>query len=103
MKPISEMTLAECLEAIRRFNPFSDKIDHDLLLLADRIHELTRWIPVSERMPTEGDGYFIQWWIDDDREIGDELAYFPHPEVGYYHPMPKGATHWQRITPPEAP
>jgi hypothetical protein len=96
MKPISEMTLPECLDMLKTASVWGD-----LVHISNRIHDLTRWIPVEERMPTEDDGYFIQWWIDDDREIGDELAYFPHPEVGYYHVPPKGATDWKRITPPE--
>jgi hypothetical protein len=54
MKPINEYTLQECLDAMKR-------IDADLLeygyheALSDRIHSLTRWIPVSERLPTEED------------------------------------------------
>jgi hypothetical protein len=99
MKEISEYTLKECLEEVEMLHGGYGYRDPEKL--ADRIHELTRWIPVSERMPTEEDGYFIKWWIDDDREIGEALAYFPQPEVGYYHTPPKGATHWQRITPPE--
>jgi hypothetical protein len=98
--PISEWTLKECINALKRMD--ADLLEYGYAIyIADRIHDLTRWIPVSERMPTEEDGYFIKWWIDDDREIGEALAYFPQPEVGYYHTPPKGATHWQRITPPE--
>ena len=99
MKPIDQMTLPEVKEEIEKYAFVID--NSRLYSLLDQLDDLTRWIPVEERMPTEDDGYFIQWWIDDDREIGDELAYFPHPEVGYYHVPPKGATHWKRITPPE--
>jgi len=99
MKPIDQMTLPEVKEEIEKYAFVID--NSRLYSLLDQLDELTRWIPVSERMPTEEDGYFIKWWIDDDREIGEALAYFPQPEVGYYHTPPKGATHWQRITPPE--
>jgi hypothetical protein len=72
MKPIDQMTLAECLNELRarpRYNR----------LLADRIHDLTRWIPVSERMPTGADGLVRCWYKENSWEF----------------------THWQRITPPE--
>jgi hypothetical protein len=54
MKPISEMNLAELADALDALRP-----THSLNgLVQDRLrelHEQTRWIPVSERMPTEAD------------------------------------------------
>jgi hypothetical protein len=52
MKPISEYTLQECLEEVKRLEA---EFGCDDAPLASRIHELTRWIPVEERMPTEED------------------------------------------------
>jgi hypothetical protein len=49
MKPIEQMNLAECLDAVRK-----GYIYH-LKALADRIHDLTRWVPVSEKFPTAAD------------------------------------------------
>jgi hypothetical protein len=88
MKPIDQMTLTEIAD-------FFD--DEGMSLWADRlraIHELTRWIPVSERMPTEED-------VDEDGEV---LAWSPDPHITYTAsciPLSYHFTHWQRITPPE--
>ena len=103
MKPINEMNLAECLEFLREYG-------YDFILtegnheLADRIAELTRWIPVGERMPTEADGD-----MDGRVLVFERGKYTPHgtytrfvgwdslDDVDYFYTV----THWQRITPPE--
>jgi hypothetical protein len=58
------------------------------------LHDLTRWIPVSERMPTEEDSYQGRvLWLQEEYSI----------MVGGYT-LPRSftrATRWQRITPPE--
>jgi len=110
MKEISEYTLKECLEEVEMLYGGNSYFDPEKL--ADRIHELTRWIPVSERMPTDEDlggcsyiitycnGYIDKVTVRDgvvkvwdygdeswtDFDINDEETTF---------------THWQRITPPE--
>ena len=71
--------------------------------IADRIHDLTRWIPVSERMPTHED--FGEWGrvliryndgdIDSMPFVGNVSQFTTSSEFWI--------THWQRITPPEAP
>lgn len=66
MKPINEMSLSECLESF--FECLEAQRDGEwqwtgireltairLSQLSDRIHDLTRWIPISERMPTKED------------------------------------------------
>jgi hypothetical protein len=70
MKPINEYTLQECLELlihkgtllggekatlIGKTPPFHLIDANGVREIANRIHELTRWIPVEERMPTEED------------------------------------------------
>jgi hypothetical protein len=106
MKPISEMNLAECLEALRDSSEFYTNPNYAypsyVKTLADRIHDLTRWMPVSERMPTHEDGG--EW-----RRVliryndGDIDSIF----VGNVSQFTTGSefwiTHWQRITPPETP
>lgn len=103
MKPINEYTLQECLEEIR---PKTMEVSlpgyKRLADLADRIHELTRWIPVGERLPTEEDAdengavfaHAIRrkhapttdaWYWDAVTEIG----------IGSHKP-----THWRRIDKP---
>ena len=151
MKPIEQMTLAECLEEFveqkqihlygfastwrqeladrihdltteweRRWKNLStgEKIDalahppdsYSLGLIIknqskyienlekelSELKESTRWIPVSERMPTEDDAY-----------MGEVFA--RHEYLGYViRPCQSVSdhncyTHWQRITPPETP
>ena len=101
MKEIKDMNLAECINRLRELpdGTIEDQFDmRDLPWifdvaeeLANRIHELTRWIPVSERMPTEADGKHIH--------IFDGLGLpftIMRKSLGSYVP-----THWKRITPPE--
>jgi hypothetical protein len=93
MKPIDQMTLAECLDALREMNHIQFDIGYDVDI-ADRIHDLTRWIPVSERMPTEEDA---DW-------NGEVIAYSPDPAITVSAssvPMSHHFTHWKRLTPPE--
>jgi len=94
VKDIDQMNLAELS------NKLCDLHEGDtvgLLRIADRmdkLHDLTRWIPVSERMPTEEDA--------DTR--GKVMWYFwgEHYESRYWNLRSDyGATHWKRITPPE--
>jgi hypothetical protein len=102
MKPIDQMTLPECLNAIRGMT--CDKLDNIYEYeIASRIHDLTRWIPVSERMPTEEDGD-----VHGDvliSEVENEYPYRRYQIItrwsfdpNQYH---ETVTHWQRITPPE--
>jgi hypothetical protein len=98
MKAVKDMSLRELVEEV---NFYSQRFPH-LALVADRLyelHDLTQWIPVSERMPTEEDGYIfsdrgcvVAW----DNEIGihDTVFWFRVINEERY-------THWRRITPPE--
>jgi hypothetical protein len=95
MKPINEYTLQDCLNSILK----ADMILHRHEL-ANRIRELTRWIPVEERSPTEADadqhGYVLV--RDADNESSgetyhsmvqwDNVGKFPH----FYT-----ITDWKRI------
>ena len=101
MKPINEMTLAECLEALRTV----EKFDYDFYktqlrnnLLADRIHDLTRWIPVQERLPT---------FEDADKQDGCVDVWSSFEGVGFRKNLEyqlvkhTRCTHWRRIDKPE--
>jgi hypothetical protein len=71
MKPINEMsqdekwkhiettwTLQECLDGLDDMSVITDGYEPDyptIEAITYRIRELTRWIPVEERMPTEED------------------------------------------------
>lgn len=94
-KPINEMSLTECLDEIRTYAFFLE--DPELEEVADRIHELTRWIPVSERLPTKEDADdfgFVEWYIGPPNN--ERISWAP------FYPHSRGATHWRRIETPEA-
>ena len=102
MKPIEQMTLAECLERLKTANVWGD-----LVHISNRIHDITRWIPVSERMPTEN-GYYRIWDISevqalfkDGEWIGERCIPSDSPYLQSKFREKLSPTHWQRITPPE--
>jgi hypothetical protein len=113
MKPINEMTLAECLEELSNGSGNDYMSFNDTRKIADRIHKLTRWIPVSERMPTQEDfgNEIFRVWINgtDERacfDCGKLLVWENDPYNAGWCEYDKGNwktdfTHWQRITPPE--
>ena len=84
------MTLAECLEYIRHELKHFDHPNLDTVGIEeslDRIDELTRWIPVSERLPTEEDGEVL--FMYDGRDV---LSWRFADKDGY--------THWKRLDSP---
>jgi hypothetical protein len=96
MKPSDQMSLAEALAQMRNTVLLKSEME-----LCDRIHDLTRWIPVSERMPTEGDyseaGQIHLW----DAEFGICRVYHKDIAHDFLKRIPLEFTHWQRITSPE--
>ena len=92
MKDTKDMSLKECLEEVELLNGVYDY--DDPVKLAKRIDELTRWIPVSERMPTEEDRDVLAWYA----------TKYPFANLVNWYEFPlnnKDVTHWKRITPPE--
>jgi hypothetical protein len=93
MKPISEMNLAEladALDALRPTHSLNGLVQHRLR----ELHELTRWISVSERMPTQEDMDVLAWYA----------TKYPFATLVNWYEFPlnnKDVTRWQRITPPE--
>jgi hypothetical protein len=89
MKPINEMNLLELADYIQY-------PAHEYVELADRLRQIydqTRWISITERMPTKEDGNWVRWFIPDDKFGG-------YDEVDSPLFNPKNATHWQRINYP---
>jgi hypothetical protein len=87
MKPIDQMNLAECLDELYAVSRYNRPI-------IDRIHDLTRWIPVSAKE-------ILQVANDEKQKDWNELKYQDVYRDGFV----EGA-HWmqariQRITPPE--
>ena len=92
MKEISEYTLKECLEEIEMLHGGYGFRDPEKL--ADRIHELTRWIPVSAKE-------ILQVADDEKQKDWNDLKYQDVYRGGFVD-----GAHWmqsriQRITPPE--
>ena len=112
MKPLD--TLSQCLDALEWEATCKDELDIDLARLKDihaKLRELTRWIPVEERMPTEADlndkgyvstydaGYVdratvrngaVKVWDDGDQSWDDFDS--TNREMSF--------THWRRIDTP---
>ena len=93
MKPISKMNLAELADRVES----DEDIYHDEYVFVERlrvIHDLTRWIPVSERMPTQEDKDVLAWYATE----------YPFAVLVNWYEFPmnnRNVTHWKRITPPE--
>ena len=115
MKPIDQMTLPELADALQKYE--FDMLNEQVASRLRAIHDLTRWIPVSERLPTEEDG---------DRFIVCDMRFSQHSDfptylegkvkngvfLTYNHVSEQWeelwegeriSCVWQRITPPETP
>ena len=107
MKDIEDMNLAEAIKALRDVDVITSgyEPDYDAIEeLADRIHDLTRWIPVSERMPTEEDGdrhgQILIFEVENESPNRGYQQLVKWDAIGkpdYFYAV----THWKRITPPE--
>ena len=89
MKDIDKMNVAELAEIMAPYSDLKERIINRLRV----IHEETRWIPVSERMPTEEDGRTV---LVINANYGCCTTRWDEVDK---HVQP--ITHWQRITPPE--
>jgi hypothetical protein len=115
MKPINEYTLQECIERLRELpdGTVDDACDKVMLphlpwifdvavALADRIEELTRWIPVSERLPTEEDadqhGYVLVRDADNESSGETYHSMVQWDNVGKFEHF-YTITNWKRIDP----
>jgi hypothetical protein len=95
MKDIKDMNLEEVRQKIYEH---ALAINNDeLYSLLDRLDELTRWIPVSERMPTEEDGYKSKYVTQRTVLVMEKWGDISVVTIG----LAKHFTHWKRITPPE--
>ena len=92
MKDIKDMNLAELADRVES----DEDIYHDEYVFVERLrqlHDLNRWIPVSERMPTEADGLSV---ITINKNMKCCITLWHN-----LHKLAEPATHWQPITPPE--
>jgi hypothetical protein len=109
MKDIKDMNLAELADQIERKLDVpmgEDLVQYDIADRLYAIHDLTRWIPVSERLPTREDadaeGYV--WVSAIQITMGDRANdSWLWSEVSLDGGIAYKPTHWKRITPPEAP
>jgi hypothetical protein len=104
MKPINEMTLSELQESLRWTGDNNHLFPLEYLQkacydYADRIHELTRWIPITEHMPTVQDG-------DTGDETGCVIVWvepYKIPRIVNWKTVAYDLkySHWKHIVPPE--
>ena len=102
MKPINEMTLLEIRDSLKWLGDNNNNVPFDHIQkacydYADRIYDLTRWITVSERMPTEEDAD-EDGFIDCYGKYGRfpmRLCHIDNLDIGS-----KTFTHWRRIDKP---
>jgi hypothetical protein len=100
MKDTKDMNLEELADKVFNLEYCVNGCVREISDRLRAIHDLTRWIPVEERMPTEEDGDsrgLVSVWHDTG-------TYQGHGDVAHWNWIPvndEGVTHWQRITPPE--
>ena len=102
MKDIDKMNVAELAEIMAPYSDLKERIINRLRV----IHEETRWIPVSERMPTAEDAHNGQVLVKEENWTTDHaysIAYYKNiePDVPERQPSEWYVTYWKRITPPE--
>lgn len=109
MKPINEMNLSEALDHadhILLWDERGDSVDN-VKQVVSHIRDLTRWTPVSERLPDEN-GYYQVW--DTEMALADfkDGNWYGERVVGSKSPALKSKfrevlkpTHWKRIDKPE--
>jgi hypothetical protein len=91
---IKQMNLSECIESLRDeynyANGFYASVDGiSLDILADRIHELTRLVPIEERLPTKEDADKSKCVLWYNMHGFQEYAHVTHNYKLY------GYTHWK--------
>jgi len=105
MKAIKDMNLAELADFVDSLliHIYYRKRNDDLFVAKRlrELHEQTRWIPTSERMPTEADGPVIRCY---DRYT--RLQEFPATFINgvlreYAYDSYKGVMRWQEVSPCE--
>jgi hypothetical protein len=97
MKPVNEWTLQECYAYLREMI-WLDVNRGNHLEVIDQMESLTRWIPVEERLPDDGETVlcFSEYGAQKCEYI--EGVGFVAPSLGCID----GVTHWRRIDRPEA-
>jgi hypothetical protein len=101
MKEIKDMNLAELCEVIE---PYTD-VEAQVIARLRKLHGLTKWTPVSERMPTHEDGGLnnkvLVLEVENESPRNKYITLVDWFEVGkqdYFYTT----THWRRTDLPEA-
>ena len=92
MKPIDQMSLVECIEIFKRNFRHPDFHNATITGLANRIEELTKWISVNERTPTEKDGPSV---LVKSGEVSGWYRVVPYMYANGFN----GYSHWKRVEP----
>jgi hypothetical protein len=88
------MNLAELANALQRYE--FDMLNDQVASRLRELHEQTRWIPVSERVPTEADG--DRWGEVLILYCGSAVHCEKVENVNGVQYTSSDITHWQRIT-----
>jgi hypothetical protein len=98
---IANMTLEQCLDLAENAIAWDERGDSITTLndCINRIRELTRWIPVGERLPTieDADARGLVEWKHNVFYGGTEIRQFDQPT--HYHER-LWYTHWRKIDAP---
>ena len=96
---INEMTRDQVIETIRIAHQLEHLLDEPIPLpeilrqLSERVDDLTRWIPVEERLPEKGDAF------------SDYVLTIRFSDIQLHHwedvTRKGGFTYWRRIDKPE--
>lgn len=100
MKAIKDMNLSE----IAQYLTSLVWVRADVIDRLRELHELTRWIPVSERLPTKADANFhdeVMVSLDPMSIVNSPFGMMGIETVEYTDVCPRKHTHWKRTTQPE--
>ena len=103
MKDIDKMNVAELADALQRFE--FDMLNEAVANRLRVIYEETRWIPVSESYPNEGETVLcrrVEGGMGGSKEIKPQVGTFRNGSFDCVFDWTR-VTHWQRITPTETP
>ena len=108
MKEIDQMNAGELAEEVLSLRVIDEQLAtiDEIASTLRAIHNLTRWIPVSEQMPSEEDGdrhgQILIFEVENESPNRGYQQLVKWDAIGkpdYFYAV----THWQRITPPETP
>lgn len=106
MKNIKEMSLSEAIDYadyLLDWDERGDSVDN-VKEVVSHIRDLTRWVPVDERLPSVEDANYheeVLVNLDPMSAINSPCGITGIETVYWYDVSPKSHTHWKKTTEPE--